>query len=105
MHYGGTVIVFRNYVTFHRHVEPLAINGVVRNIFDKTRRVFTDEWTRDTAKEWGLLADFVYRNYAAGHQDPGVFESLTDRERLLKVRDEYDKDEVFKNLWRGGFKL
>ncbi|KAJ5559034.1 hypothetical protein N7535_009098 [Penicillium sp. DV-2018c] len=58
------------------------------------------------ARKNGMLADFIYMNYANGEQK--VYErSVTpeDLTRMLQVRDAYDPGRTMEKLWHGGYKL
>ncbi|KAJ7143268.1 hypothetical protein C8R46DRAFT_1167900 [Mycena filopes] len=63
------------------------------------------EWAEQTARERGLLNRFLYMNYAEGRQH--VMESVGDVNlaKMRNIRQVYDPEGVFKNYWRGGFKL
>jgi hypothetical protein len=64
------------------------------------------KWAIATARVRGLLNDFVYMNYADDRQT--VYGDSTGPENLRKlmtIRDKYDQNGVFSDLWHGGFKL
>ncbi|KAI3605197.1 fad binding domain-containing protein [Moniliophthora roreri] len=58
------------------------------------------------ARQRGLLNEFVYLNYAHEHQK--VYERSISREklaRMVRIKEKYDKGDVFGRLWQGGYKL
>ncbi|KAJ7756257.1 hypothetical protein B0H16DRAFT_1826809 [Mycena metata] len=63
------------------------------------------EWAKNAARERGLLNPFLYINYLLGTQR--VLESVGNENFAMtkKIRDVYDPQRVFKNHWRGVFKL
>jgi Berberine and berberine like len=44
-------------------------------------------------------------NYASLDQDVYAGYGAANRERLMKIKDAYDPEDVFGRLWRGYFKL
>lgn len=53
----------------------------------------------------GALNEFQYLNYADGNQNPIAGYGTANVDKLIKVSRKYDRDGVFQNLVRGGFKL
>ena len=57
------------------------------------------------ARSLGLHHPFIYMNYASLDQDVYAGYGAANRERLMKIKDAYDPEDVFGRLWRGYFKL
>ncbi|KAJ7160981.1 hypothetical protein C8R46DRAFT_1038176 [Mycena filopes] len=63
------------------------------------------EWSENEARQRGLLNRFLYMNYALGTQR--VMESVGEENlgKMRKIRQVYDAEGLFKNHWKGGYKL
>jgi hypothetical protein len=59
----------------------------------------------DTLTERGLLNNFNYINYAFGTQDIYDGYGAENVDRMRSIKDQYDPEDVFGRLWKGGFKL
>ncbi|KAF9266401.1 hypothetical protein L218DRAFT_857950 [Marasmius fiardii PR-910] len=63
-------------------------------------------WGEAEARRRGLLADFVYLNYA--NEEQHIYERSVTEQDLDKMRDlqkAYDPSGTFVKLWRGGYKI
>lgn len=57
------------------------------------------------AKSRGLYNRYLYENYAYINQDVISSYGEANKERLIKISQEYDPDQVFQKLEPGYFKL
>jgi len=76
---------------------------------DEVVEAAISEWTSwglETAEERGLLQDWLYMNYCDGSQDVyGLGTTEEDLQKMRDIRDKYDPQSIYKNLWKGGHKL
>lgn len=63
------------------------------------------DWSENMARERGLLARFLYMNYALGTQDVIGSVGEDNLKRMREIQRAYDPDDVFGKYWKGGFKL
>lgn len=57
------------------------------------------------AKDMGLDYKFIYQNYAAKGQDVFGGYGEANKQRLIKISENYDPERVFQELQPGYFKL
>ncbi|KAF5340906.1 hypothetical protein D9758_012163 [Tetrapyrgos nigripes] len=73
-------------------------------MYDGMRKL--GSWSEDTARQRGILNDFIYLNYA--NEEQPVYARSVNRDdlaRMRKVKQTYDSEDVLGRLWKGGFKL
>jgi len=65
-----------------------------------------ESWIIERATELGLYDDYLFLNYI-GSADNNPYIGLPEDTlgRLLDVQATYDPDQIYKDLWKGGFKL
>ncbi|KAK7460702.1 hypothetical protein VKT23_009419 [Stygiomarasmius scandens] len=71
---------------------------------DTTRDLGT--WSEETARERGILNNYIYLNYA-NEEQPVYTRSVSqaDMKKMMSVKRKYDAEDILGRLWVGGFKL
>jgi hypothetical protein len=64
------------------------------------------EWAVDSARQRGLLHNFVFMNGADDRQVVyGPSTGIDNLRKMINTKHKYDLDGVLNDLWHGGFKL